>query len=177
MFTINHKAPIYDPVAVQPMRDELIFVGFKETTTPQQIDESLGQKNDQTVLVVINSVCGCSAGSARPGVTDALQNNIIPDQLITIFAGQDREAVDHLRENYLKDIPPSSPFIALFKNGEPIHILPRHRIEGRYAEEITEELIKLFNENCSKQGPSVTPEKYKELIHAKACGSKIPLNN
>ncbi|MBX3007196.1 MAG: BrxA/BrxB family bacilliredoxin [Melioribacteraceae bacterium] len=177
MFSINHKAPIYDPVAVQPMRDELTFVGFQETITPQQIDESLGQKNDETVLVVINSVCGCSAGSARPGVTDALQNDIIPNRLITVFAGQDREAVDHLRENYLKNIPPSSPFIALFKNGEPIHILPRHRIEGRYAEEIADELKKVFNENCTNQGPSISTEKYKELIHAKACGSKIPLNN
>lgn len=176
MFNINQKAPMYDPVAVQPMRDELTYVGFEEATTPQLVEDVLSQKNDETALVVINSVCGCSAGSARPGVTEALQNEIIPDRIVTVFAGQDREAVDYLREKYLSNIPPSSPFIALFKNGEPFYIIPRHKIEGRYAEEIADELKSIFNQHCTKTGPSISKEKYDQLVHAKMCGSKIPLN-
>jgi putative YphP/YqiW family bacilliredoxin len=177
MFTINQKPPIYDPEAVQPMRDELTYVGFQEAVTPQLVEDLLGQKNDETVLVVINSVCGCSAGSARPAVADALQHSVIPDKLVTVFAGQDRDAVDYLREKYLADIPPSSPFIALFKNGEPVHLIPRHKIEGYYADEIADGLKKVFDANCKKAGPSISKEKYDQLIYAKSCGSKIPLNN
>lgn len=177
MFTINQKPPIYDPEAVQPMRDELVYVGFEEALTPQKVEDELSQKNDETILVFINSVCGCSAGSARPAVSEALQNNIIPDKLITVFAGQDRDAVDHLRENYLPNIPPSSPFMALFKNGQVLHYIPRHHIEGRYADEIADELKKVFNQHCKKQGPSISKEKYDQLVSAKVCGSKIPLND
>lgn len=177
MFTINQKAPIYDPEAVQPMRDELTFVGFEEMLTPQSVEETLSQKNDQTVFVMINSVCGCAAGSARPGVTLALQHNIIPDKLVTVFAGQDRDAVDHLRQNFLAKFPPSSPSLALLKNGEVLFMMPRHHIEGRGPEEIAEDLKIVFEKYCSKQGPSISKEKYDELIHAKMCGSKIPLNN
>lgn len=176
MFNINQKPPIYDPEAVQPMRDELTYVGFQEAVTAQLVEDVLSQKNDETVLMFINSVCGCSAGSARPGVSAALQNNLIPDKIVTVFAGQDRDAVDYLRDKYLTNIPPSSPFIALFKNGEVIFTMPRHHIEGRYAEEIAEDLINVFNQHCKKQGPSISKEKYDELIHAKMCGSHIPLN-
>jgi putative YphP/YqiW family bacilliredoxin len=177
MFNINQKAPIYDPEAVQPMRDELTFVGFEEATTPEKVDEYLSSEKDETVLVFINSVCGCSAGSARPGVSLALQNDKIPDKLITVFAGQDREAVDHFREKYLADIPPSSPFMALFKKGKLVFKMPRLRIEGRYSDEIADELMGVFSNLCSAQGPSIPNEKYAELVHAKMCGSKIPLNN
>ncbi len=176
MFTINQKGPIYDPEAVQPMRDELLYVGFEEATTPEKVDSYLKQQSDKTVFVMINSVCGCAAGSARPGVALALQNNIIPDKFITVFAGQDREAVDHFRNNHLKSLPPSSPFMALYKNGELVYTMPRHNIEGRNSEEIAEELQNVFNQYCSAQGPSISSEKYKELVHAVACGSKIPLN-
>lgn len=174
MFTINQKPPIYDPEAVQPMRDELIYVGFEEVLNPQQVEDILSQKNDETVLVFINSVCGCSAGSARPGVSEALQHNVIPDKLITVFAGQERDAVDYLREKYLNNIPPSSPFIALIKNGEVLHFVPRHNIEGRYAEEIADDLKKVFDQYCKKTGPSISKEKYEKLVSAKICGSKIP---
>lgn len=177
MFNINQKPPIYDPVAVQPMRDEITFVGFKEALTPQMVEDYLGKKNDETTLVFINSVCGCSAGSARPGVSEALQNSIIPNNLITVFAGQDRDAVDYLREKYLADVPPSSPFIALFKNSSPIFIMPRYKIEGKFPEEIADELKSVFNNYCTGVGPSIPKEKYEQLIHAKMCGSKIPLNN
>jgi len=177
MYNINVKPPIYDPESVQPMRDELIYVGFEETTTPQKVEEVLSQKNYETVFVVINSVCGCAAGSARPGVSLALQHNVIPDKLITVFAGQDRDAVDYLREKYLKDVPPSSPFMALFKNGELLYKMPRHKIEGRYEDEIAEDLKNIFNQFCKRQGPSISKEMYNKLVHAKMCGSKIPLNN
>ncbi len=176
MFTINQRAPIYDPEAVQPMRDELLYVGFEEATTPEKVDNYLKQQNDKTVFVMINSVCGCAAGSARPGAALALQNNIIPDKSITVFAGQDRDAVDHFRNNYLKNLPPSSPFMALYKNGELVYTMPRHQIEGRYSEEIAEELQKVFNQYCSAQGPSISKEMYDKLVYAKMCGSKIPLN-
>ena len=176
MFNINVKPPIYDPEAVQPMRDELIFVGFEETVTPQKVEDVLSQKNDETVLVFVNSVCGCAAGSARPGVTLALQHDVIPDKFITVFAGQDRDAVDYLREKYLTSIPPSSPFMAMFKNGQLLYTMQRHQIEGRYAEEISGTLTKVFDQYCKKQGPSVSPDKYEKLVHAVSCGSKIPLN-
>lgn len=171
------KAPLYDPEAVQWMRDELTYVGFVEMNTPESVKYHLSQKDDEVKLVFINSVCGCAAGSARPGVSLALQNNVIPDKLLTSFAGMDRDAVDYLREVYLKDYPPSSPMVVLFKNEKVIYIMHRYRIEGRTPEQISEELIKIFNKECSKPGPSIPKEKYEKLVHTKACGSTIPLNN
>lgn len=143
MFQIN-KGPIYDPAAVQPMRDELIAVGFKEVLTPEEVGIQLST-NERTVLVVINSVCGCAAGTARPGVMLALQHKVIPDNLVTVFAGQECNAVNTLREKFLPGFPPSSPFIAIFKNGAPLHVMQRFNIEGRTAEEIASELIGIFN--------------------------------
>ena len=177
MFNINTQAPMYDPQSVQPMRDELVYVGFKELTTVEEADQVLSQQNDDTTLVFINSVCGCAAGSARPGVSIALQGKVIPDNIVTVFAGQDKAAVDVVRTKYLKNIPPSSPSAALIKNGEVLFMLPRHHIEGRTPEEIAGLLQQVFNENCSKEGPSIPKEEYDKLIHAKMCGSKIPLND
>lgn len=114
MFNIMSRPPLYDQDAVQPMRDALIAVGFKELLTPSDVDEAINVNDDQTVLVMINSVCGCAAGSARPGVSTALQHNVIPDRLVTGFAGQEREAVDRVRQ-YIAGYPPSSPSIAIFK--------------------------------------------------------------
>ncbi|GAB4148528.1 MAG: BrxA/BrxB family bacilliredoxin [Ignavibacteriales bacterium] len=176
MFNIQLKPPIYDPEAVQPMRDELLYCGFEELTTPQKLDEVLSAKNDETVLVFVNSVCGCAAGSARPAVTLALQNSLIPDRLTTVFAGQDRDSVDLLRSKYLSKFPPSSPSIALFKNGEVIFMLHRHNIEGRYPEEIASDLIEVFNQTSKRQGPSISKEKFEKLEYYRSCGSKIPLN-
>lgn len=175
MFNINLKPPIYDPVAVQPMRDELVYVGFEELLTPQAVEDVLSKKDDKTTLVMINSVCGCAAGSARPGVTLSLQHNIIPDRLVTVFAGQDRDAVDYLREKYLSAYPPSSPSLAVIKNSEVIYMMPRYKFEGRYPEEIAEDLKIVYDRNCSRKGPSISEEKYAKLVHAKACGSNIPL--
>lgn len=175
MFQINN-GPMYDPQAVQPMRDELVYVGFEELTTEEAVDERLSQHNDETNFVFINSVCGCAAGSARPGISMALQGSKIPNNIVTVFAGQDKAAVDAVRSKYLSQFPPSSPSAALIKNGEVIFMLPRHHIEGRTPEQISEILQTVFEENCDKAGPSITKEQYDKLIHAKMCGSKIPLN-
>ncbi len=174
MFNILSRPPMYDQDAVQPMRDELLAVGFTELLTPEQVDEVINVKDDKTVLVMINSVCGCAAGSARPGVSLALQNNIIPDKHYTGIAGQERDAVERIRPN-VKGFPPSSPSIALFKNGELVHFVPRLNIEGYSAEQIAANLKNTFNENCSAKGPSITPEQFEQVQYAKQCGSKIPL--
>jgi len=165
---------MYDQDAVQPMRDELLAVGFEELLSAESVDHAIKNNNDKTVLVFINSVCGCAAGSARPGVSLALQNNIIPDKLYTGFAGQERDAVDRIRQ-YVKGFPPSSPSIALFKNGELIHFVPRLDIEGYSAEQIAANLKNVFNEKCSAKGPSISPEQFAQVENAKACCSKIPL--
>ena len=145
------QQPTYDQAAVQPMRDELVSVGFEELVTAQDVDNALNNSSDETVLVMINSVCGCAAGSARPGVTLALQNNAIPDRIVTVFAGQEKAAAAHLRTKYLKDFTPSSPFIALMKNGEVLFTLQRFEIEGRSHQEIALKLTNVFNEECKKQ--------------------------
>ena len=174
MFNILSRPPMYDQDAVQPMRDELLAVGFNELLTPEQVDEAINVTDDKTVLVMINSVCGCAAGSARPGVSLALQNNIIPDKLYTGFAGQERDAVDRIRQ-HIKGFPPSSPSIALFKNGELIYFMRRMDIEGYSAEQIAKTLVDVFNDKCSAKGPSISPEQFEQVQYAKQCGSKIPL--
>ena len=174
MFNITSRPPMYDQDAVQHMRDELVAVGFKELLTVKDVVESLLVNDDKTALVMINSVCGCAAGSARPGVSLALQNNIIPDKLFTVFAGQERDAVDQVRQ-MITNYPPSSPSVALFKNGKLIYFMPRLEIEGNSAETISSELRTAFDELCSNQGPSVSPEHFASVMHAKSCGSKIPL--
>jgi putative YphP/YqiW family bacilliredoxin len=165
---------MYDQDAVQPMRDELKAVGFTELLNAKEVDESLKQNNNETILVMINSVCGCAAGSARPGISLALQNDIIPDKLYTGFAGQERDAVDKIRE-LVGNHPPSSPSFALFKNGELVHIMHRHEIEGKMPQEISDYWRKIFSGNCKMKGPSIPPEHFAKVMHAKACGSKIPL--
>jgi len=130
MLNIISRPPMYDPEAVQHMRDELVAVGFTELLTPEEVDKAINVKDDKTVLVMVNSVCGCAAGSARPGVSLALQNNKIPDKLYTVFAGMERDAVDRARQ-YVAGFPPSSPSVALFKNGSLIYFMPRYEIEGR----------------------------------------------
>ncbi len=165
---------MYEQDAVQHMRDELVAVGFTELLTAKDVEESLLTSDDKTALVMINSVCGCAAGSARPGVSLALQYNTIPDKLYTVFAGQERDAVDRVRQLIL-NYPPSSPSVAMFKNGKLIYFMPRLEIEGRNPEYIANELKSAFDELCSNQGPSVSPEHFAQVIYAKSCGSKIPL--
>ncbi|MFB5268584.1 BrxA/BrxB family bacilliredoxin [Paenibacillus enshidis] len=131
---------------VQPMRDELTSIGIQELRTPEEVEANLpGDKG--TALVVINSVCGCAAGQARPGVAKALQNDVTPDHLFTVFAGQDKEATAKARE-YFAPYPPSSPSIALMKDGELVHFIERHQVENRSAEEIAEDLTGAFERFC-----------------------------
>ncbi|MCA9741793.1 MAG: BrxA/BrxB family bacilliredoxin [Deferribacteres bacterium] len=169
--------PTYDPFSVQPMRDELVAVGFDELMEPEDIDAAIQNNAGKSVFIVINSVCGCAAGSARPGASLALQHKTIPDKLYTVFAGQEKAAVDRLRRQYLSEFPPSSPAMALFKDGEAIFMLHRYQIEGRNAQQIAEILMQVFQEHCSNEGPSIPPEQFEKVVHAKACGSKIPLFN
>jgi len=140
---------MYDPVMIQPFRDELTEVGFTELMTPQEVDEAVG-KNKGTLLVVVNSVCGCAAGKARPGIRKALQHAAKPDRLVSVFAGQEKEATARLREQWLQGIPPSSPSIALYKDNELVHFIPRFKIEGRIADEIAADLVAAFDEHCGK---------------------------
>lgn len=138
---------MYPPELVAPMKGELTEIGFKELLTPEQVDEALSNTNG-TTLVVVNSICGCAARMARPAVRMALQQSVKkPQRLTTVFAGVDRESTQRARE-YMLPYPPSSPSIALFKDGKLVHFLERHHIEGRPAEMIAENLMAAFNEYC-----------------------------
>lgn len=138
---------MYPEQLVAPMRLDLTSAGFTELKTAEEVDKLLKDQKG-TTLVVINSVCGCAAGAARPGVKWALQNSEKrPGQLTTVFAGVDGEAVARARE-YTLPYPPSSPSIALFKDGELVHFVERHHIEGRNAQMIGEHLVEVFDEYC-----------------------------
>lgn len=138
---------MYPEQLVAPMRTDLTMAGFKELKTSADVDSSLKDQKG-TTLVVINSVCGCAAGAARPGIKWALQNSSKkPDNLTTVFAGVDKEAVAKARE-YTLPYPPSSPAIALFKDGELVHFVERHHIEGRNAQMIGQHLVEVFEEFC-----------------------------
>ena len=128
---------------VQPMRDELTQAGFQELTDGDQVEKFVDQSKGST-LVVVNSVCGCAAGLARPAVRESLQNAKKPDNLVTVFAGQDKEATEKMRE-YFTDQPPSSPSVALMQDGKLVHFIPREQIEGYDVEEIVENLTTAYN--------------------------------
>ncbi|MGH9340664.1 MAG: BrxA/BrxB family bacilliredoxin, partial [Acidobacteriota bacterium] len=127
---------------VNPMREELTRLGIRELKTRQEVDEVLTSDNG-TVLVVVNSICGCAAGRARPAIAEALREGPRPDVLTTVFAGQDTEATERARE-YFQPHPPSSPSVALLKGGKLVYMLPRHLIESRGAEEIASDLKQAF---------------------------------
>jgi putative YphP/YqiW family bacilliredoxin len=133
----------YPENLVKPMRRELTSAGFLELKTAADVDRTLAEK-DQSVLVVVNSICGCAAGKARPAVKEALKHTIVPDKLATVFAGQDVEATERVRE-YAKNYPPSSPSMALFKNGKLVFMLERRQIEGRHPGQIATELRSAFD--------------------------------
>ena len=136
---------MYPPELVQPMREDLTRVGFSELYTAEQVNEAI--KKEGTTLIVVNSVCGCAAANARPGAAMSLQHPKTPNNLVTVFAGVDREAVDAARAQMIP-FPPSSPSMALFNNGELVHMLERHHIEGRPAEIIAENLKSAYDEYC-----------------------------
>lgn len=136
---------MYPEELVKPMRAELSEAGFEELYTADAVKNALSKQG--TTLVVVNSVCGCAARNARPGAKMSLDNGKTPDSLITVFAGVDKDAVDAARE-MMFPFPPSSPSMALFKDGELVHMLERHHIEGRPAEMIAENLKDAYNEFC-----------------------------
>lgn len=139
---------MYPEHLVAPMRTDLTSAGFKELKSAEAVDQQMNDHKQGTTLMVINSVCGCAAGAARPGVKWALQNSTKkPDQLTTVFAGVDLEAVARARQ-FTLPYPPSSPSIALFKDGELIHFIERHHIEGRNAQMIGQHLVQVFDEYC-----------------------------
>ncbi|KAA8997165.1 BrxA/BrxB family bacilliredoxin [Paenibacillus spiritus] len=133
--------------SIQPMRDDLTSIGFQELLTPEDVEAALPNAKG-TALVVVNSVCGCAAGQCRPGVAEALrESGVKPDHLFTVFAGQEREATAKARE-YFAPYPPSSPSIALMKDGELVHFIERHGVEDRSAAEIADELKEIFSRYC-----------------------------
>ena len=136
---------MYPEEIVKPMKAELTTVGFEELTTPDAVDRAISSKG--TVLMMVNSVCGCAAGAARPGAKLAVHNAKHPDKLTTVFAGVDVEATAQARKHFLP-YPPSSPCIALFKDGKLVHFVERHHIEGRPAEMIAENLKMAFEQYC-----------------------------
>ncbi len=146
MTSIPQYRPMYDERAVAPMRQELTRLGLEELRTAEEVDAKL-TATDRTTLVVVNSVCGCAARNARPAVAMALKGDKKPDQLTTVFAGQDRDAVDRAR-GFFVGYQPSSPMIALVKNGRVAFMLERWQIEGRTAEAIAADMIDAFEKHC-----------------------------
>lgn len=137
---------MYPPELVAPMKEDLTSVGFKQLTTAQEVDDMIESANG-SLLIVVNSVCGCAAGNMRPGVKLSLSNDKVPATLTTVFAGVDGEATTQARKYFLP-YPPSSPSIALFKDGKLVHFLERHHIEGGTAQMIADNLAAAYNEFC-----------------------------
>lgn len=137
----------YDPRLVAPMRDEMVRMGAKELKTATEVDEALGDQRG-TMLVFVNSVCGCAAGNARPALAYALKHNIRPQQVVTVFAGQDVDATARARQ-YFSDYQPSSPSMALFRDGEVVHFIHRHQIEGQPPQTVATNLTTAFDKFCA----------------------------
>ncbi|MGH9627074.1 MAG: BrxA/BrxB family bacilliredoxin, partial [Bryobacteraceae bacterium] len=142
--TINLR---YPEQLIAPMRQDLTRHGVEEARTPHEVDKLL-RPGSGTVMMVVNSVCGCAAGKARPGVAEALKHSVVPDRVATVFAGGDVEAVARVRE-LAAGLPPSSPSVILFRDGRPVYMLHRHQIEGREAPEIAQSLAHAFDEYCA----------------------------
>lgn len=136
---------MYPPDLIKPMQEELTSVGFQDLHTDQEVDNAIAKEG--TTLMLVNSVCGCAAANARPGAKMSLENEKKPANLVTVFAGVDKEATDKARA-FMVPFPPSSPSMALFKDGELVHMLERHHIEGRPAEMIAENLKEAYNQFC-----------------------------
>jgi putative YphP/YqiW family bacilliredoxin len=139
----------YDPMLVKPMREELTRLGVQELLTPADVDRVLARKSG-TAMIIVNSVCGCAAGGARPGIAIALQHTVKPDTIATVFAGQDVEATARAR-SYFEGNPPSSPAIALFKDGKLARLVQRWEIEGRDPRQIAKDLVATFDQHCARQ--------------------------
>ena len=164
---MNTSTPTYTEEIAKPFREELTNVGFTSLLTPADVDSVLDKNDDKIILLVLNSVCGCAAGRARPGVVVSMMNNIIPDAYVTLFAGMEKEAVNYFREKYLSAITPASPNIALFKNGKLQHIIQRYQIEGRSAGEIAKELVSVYDQLCSKKNSPEEIDALKNYVSEK----------
>ena len=141
----------YSEILIKPMREDLTRLGVEELRTSAAVDEAI-QETQGTLMIVVNSVCGCAAGKARPGVALALQNEVTPNRVATVFAGADIEATERAR-SYFTGYGPSSPSIALLKDGKLVYMLERFQIEGRDADQIAGELTKAFAQHCSQVEP------------------------
>ncbi|MGB9178403.1 MAG: BrxA/BrxB family bacilliredoxin [Pyrinomonadaceae bacterium] len=137
----------YPEFMIHPMREELTRLGFEELKTPEQVDAAV-KETEGTLMIVVNSVCGCAAGKARPGIALALQHSVRPDRLATVFAGADIESTEKARD-YFTGYQPSSPSIALMKDGKLVYIMERYQIEGKGPMEIANELAQAFNQHCA----------------------------
>jgi putative YphP/YqiW family bacilliredoxin len=146
-FPMEIQAMPYSEMLIKPMREDLTRLGIEETRTPEAVDEAI-QDTAGALMVVVNSVCGCAAGKARPGVALALEHDSRPERSITVFAGADIEATERAR-SYFKGYPPSSPSIALLQGGKLVYMMERYQIEGRSAEQIADELKKAFDQFCA----------------------------
>src|SRR5258708_32293443 len=166
-------APIYDPEAVAPMWQELAAVGVEPLTAPEQVDEVLAAKSG-TVFVIVNSICGCAAGHARPGAMLALQNKVIPDRAVTGVPGVDRDAVNRARE-YMAAYPPSSPSMGLFKDGKQVFMLERSDLQQWTGDQVAAALTKALDQHSAKTWTSADPETFSQLLPYQISGSQIPL--
>ena len=146
MFVIFvQKFEMYPLEIIKPMKEELTSIGFKDLTKSEDVNNYI--LNSKSAVLIVNSVCGCAAANARPGVISSISNPKVPDELLTVFAGVDKEATEAARK-LMVPFPPSSPCIAVFKDGELVHMLERHHIEGRSSEIISDNLKQAFNEFC-----------------------------
>jgi len=161
---LGNNGPSYPEAIVAPYRQELLQAGFEQLLTAEEVDQALHRQDDQLVLVVLNSVCGCAARVARPGALLSLFNDTVPDRLLTVFAGMEKEAVAHFREKYLPGLTPSSPNIAVFKNGQLAHILHRYQVERMSAGEIADELGSWYNQLGSKKQTAEARENLKNIF-------------
>ena len=139
------------------MRQDLTQHGIEEARTPADVDRVVNGDPDAVVMMVVNSVCGCAAGKARPGVVMSLKHKVVPDKVATVFAGGDVEATERVRE-VAGELPPSSPCVYLFRGGKPIYLLPRHQIENRQAPEIATVLMQAFDKFCVKEEPAAAKQ-------------------
>ena len=143
----------YSELMIRPMREELTRIGVEELRTPEDVDKTVNSEG--TVMVVVNSICGCAAGKARPGIAQALQHNVRPDKVATVFAGADIEATEKAR-SYFTGYQPSSPSIALLKDGKLVWMLERRQIEGKDASQVASELTQAFDQYCAKSEATTT---------------------
>ncbi len=161
---IGKSGPNYSEIIAGPYREELVNAGFEQMLTLEDVDNVLDRNDDKIILVVLNSVCGCSARVGRPGTLLSLFNNLVPDSLATLFAGMEKEAVVHFRTKYLPGLTPTSPNIAIFKNGKLVYILHRHQIESNSAQQIAEELTGAYDTICTKKNEEGDKEKLRKFF-------------